>query len=41
MDINEKTLKLHYEMKGKLEVISPRHITTREEPSLFTTPGIT
>ena len=41
MDINEKALKLHYEMKGKIEVISRRHITTREDLSLLYTPGVT
>ena len=40
MDINEKALKLHYEMKGKIEVISRRHITTREDPSLLYPPGV-
>lgn len=40
MDINEKALKLHYEMKGKIEVISRRRITTREDLSLLYTPGV-
>lgn len=40
MDINEKALKLHYEMKGKIEVISRRHIITREDLSLLYTPGV-
>ena len=40
MDINEKALKLHSEMKGKIEVISRRHITTREDLSLLYTPGV-
>ena len=40
MDINEKALKLHYEMKGKTEVIPRRHITTREDLSLLYTPGV-
>ena len=40
MDINGKALKLHYEMKGKIEVISRRHITTREDLSLLYTPGV-
>ena len=31
MDINEKALKLHYEMKGKIEVISRKSIENREE----------
>ena len=40
MDINEKALKLHYEMKGKIEVISRRHITKSKDLSLLYTPGV-
>lgn len=40
MDINEKALQLHYDLKGKIEVISRKHITTREELSLVYTPGV-
>lgn len=40
MDINEKSLELHYEMKGKIEVISRKHIQTREDLSLVYTPGV-
>lgn len=40
MDINEKALKLHYDMKGKIEVISRKSITTREDLSLLYTPGV-
>ena len=40
MNINEESLKLHYELKGKIEVISRKHITTREELSLVYTPGV-
>ena len=35
MDINEKALKLHYEMKGKIEVISRKSIENREDLSLL------
>lgn len=40
MDINEKALALHYDMKGKIEVISRKSITTREDLSLLYTPGV-
>ncbi|MDO5416901.1 MAG: NADP-dependent malic enzyme [Lachnospiraceae bacterium] len=40
MDVNEKALQLHYDMKGKIEVISRKHITTREDLSLLYTPGV-
>ncbi|MDF2610424.1 MAG: NAD-dependent malic enzyme [Lachnospiraceae bacterium] len=40
MDINQAALALHYEMKGKIEVISRRKITTREDLSLVYTPGV-
>lgn len=40
MDINEQALALHYEMKGKIEVISRKSITTREDLSLLYTPGV-
>ncbi|MGI5947711.1 MAG: NAD(P)-dependent malic enzyme [Lachnospiraceae bacterium] len=40
MDINEKALQLHYDLKGKIEVVSRKHITTREELSLVYTPGV-
>lgn len=40
MDVNEAALKLHYDMKGKIEVISRKHITTREDLSLVYTPGV-
>ena len=34
MDVNEKALKLHYEMKGKIEVVSRKSVETREELSI-------
>lgn len=40
MDINEKSLKKHYEWKGKIEVISRAPINTREDLSLAYTPGV-
>lgn len=40
MDVNEKALQLHYDLKGKIEVISRKHITTREDLSLLYTPGV-
>jgi len=40
MDIREKSLKKHYEWKGKIEVISRTHIDTREDLSLAYTPGV-
>ncbi len=40
MDINKQSLDLHYELRGKIEVISRRPITTREDLSLLYTPGV-
>ncbi|MDD3394838.1 MAG: NADP-dependent malic enzyme [Anaerotignum sp.] len=40
MSIEEKALKLHYEMQGKIEVVSRKEITTREDLSLLYTPGV-
>lgn len=40
MNINEAALQLHYDLKGKIEVVSRKHITTREELSLVYTPGV-
>lgn len=40
MDINKKSLKKHYEWKGKIEVISRAPINTREDLSLAYTPGV-
>ena len=40
MDINEKSLKKHYEWKGKIEVISRTPVNTREDLSLAYTPGV-
>ena len=40
MDINQEALNLHYELKGKIEVISRKHVETREDLSLLYTPGV-
>lgn len=40
MDVNEKALKLHYQMKGKIEVVSRKSVETREDLSLLYTPGV-
>ena len=40
MDIRERSLKKHYECKGKIEVISGAPINTREDLSLAYTQGV-
>ena len=40
MDVNQESLKLHYELQGKIEVVARRHIETREDLSLMYTPGV-
>ena len=40
MDVNQEALNLHYELKGKIEVVSRRHVETREDLSLLYTPGV-
>ncbi|WP_101910412.1 NAD(P)-dependent malic enzyme [Marasmitruncus massiliensis] len=40
MDINQESLKLHYQLRGKLEVVSRIPIKTREDLSLAYTPGV-
>ena len=40
MTLEEKALRLHYEMQGKIEVISRKPVTTREDLSLLYTPGV-
>ena len=40
MDVNQEALKLHYELKGKIEVVARKHIETREDLSLLYTPGV-
>ena len=40
MDINQQALDLHYELQGKIEVVSRKSIETREDLSLMYTPGV-
>lgn len=40
MSVNEESLKLHYELAGKIEVISRKKINTKEDLSLLYTPGV-
>ena len=40
MDVKEKSLKLHEQLKGKLEVISKKEVKTNEDLSLLYTPGV-
>ena len=40
MDVNQESLKMHYELEGKIEVVSRKRIETREELSLAYTPGV-
>ncbi|MDR0696941.1 MAG: NADP-dependent malic enzyme [Christensenellaceae bacterium] len=40
MDFAKESLKLHYELKGKIEVISRAPVTNKEELSIAYTPGV-
>lgn len=40
MTTEEKALQLHYDMQGKIEVVSRKEIKTREDLSLLYTPGV-
>ena len=40
MDVNEQALALHYQLQGKIEVVSRKPIQTREDLSLMYTPGV-
>ena len=40
MTLDEKALQLHYEMQGKIEVVSRKPVCTREDLSLLYTPGV-
>ena len=40
MDIRQESLKKHYEWKGKIEVVSRAHVSSREDLSLAYTPGV-
>ena len=38
MDINQASLQMHYDLNGKIEVVSRKKIETREDLSLAYTP---
>ena len=40
MDINQASLQMHYDLNGKIEVVSRKKIETREDLSLAYTPGV-
>ena len=40
MDIKQESLKLHYNLKGKIEIVSRTPVTSSEELSLAYTPGV-
>lgn len=40
MDVNKASLDMHYELRGKIEVISRKKIETKEDLSLAYTPGV-
>ena len=40
MDVNQESLKLHYKLQGKIEVVARKHIETREDLSHMYTPGV-
>ena len=40
MDIREVSLKKHYELNGKIEVVSRAALKTREDLSILYTPGV-
>ena len=40
MDVNQASLDMHYELGGKIEIISRKKIETREDLSLAYTPGV-
>ena len=39
-EISKQSLDLHYELNGKIEVVTRKHITSREDLSLMYTPGV-
>lgn len=39
-EISKRSLDLHYELQGKIEVISRKHVETRDDLSLLYTPGV-
>lgn len=40
MNIYEESLKLHEELQGKIEVVSRKHVETKEDLALVYTPGV-
>ncbi|MCQ2441067.1 MAG: NADP-dependent malic enzyme [Clostridia bacterium] len=40
MDVKQESLKLHYDLKGKIEIVSRTPVTSSEELSLAYTPGV-
>lgn len=40
MDVKEKSLKLHEDLKGKIEVVSKKEVKTSDDLSLLYTPGV-
>ena len=40
MDVKEKSLKLHEDLRGKIEVVSKKEVKTSEDLSLLYTPGV-
>lgn len=40
MDIREESLQLHYELKGKIEMVSRKPLTNKEDLALLYTPGV-
>lgn len=40
MNVNEEALKLHYDLKGKIEIVSRKKIETKEDLALAYTPGV-
>lgn len=40
MDVNKASLDMHYELAGKIEVVSRKKIETRDDLSLAYTPGV-
>ena len=39
-EISKRSLDLHYELQGKIEVVSRKHVETRDDLSLLYTPGV-
>ena len=40
MDYARESLKLHKELKGKIDVVVKRHVNNRDDLSLVYTPGV-